>query len=315
MSQAVFAVIAGWSRPPQVALAIAELYLDASAQLAAAKTCSTSQQANTKSTTRTFKHKINSLMHGCTANLSLFEAALLQQPSHMHITAAPVTDDVMMDMDSTATSTVAANPLTEASPQACELQARYHWLRACISEQHKHTDEANQQLNACKAIIHALAAATNTSQQAVRVAPAPAAVPAITAQAVDKKLEALSMVIMVEEGKQFLQQGQYGQLIARLAPVLLSSDQPGSATLDTPHQLAGLQLLQVYTPCGWLAINLKSHCLLSLSHQAGTWSKTIADTLLLLLLCKQHALCISQGQDDARRCCTACATNHLKHLG
>ena len=186
-------------------------------------------------------------MHGCTANLSLFEAGLLQQPSHVPATAAPVTTDVVMDTDGTAT------PADAVSTQACELQARYHWLQACINEQHKHTDEAEQQLNACKAAIHALAAATDASQQAVTVAPAPAAASAITAQGVEKKLEALSMVIMVEEGTRFLQQGQYAELIARLAPMLLFSAQPGSAALDVPHQLAGLQLLQVFSSWSCLA--------------------------------------------------------------
>lgn len=250
----------GWSRSPQVALVLAELYIGASAQLAAAKTSSAGQPTK-KSSTKALKHKMNSLKHGCSANLGLFEAALMQQDGHSSLTAAQaVTTAAAMDTDGTYATSIptSASTLPEAGSvlQACHLQARYHWLQACISEQQKQMDDAAQQLEACRHAVSALAALTEAPLHEVSVATFPHTAAPITTKVIDQKLAELETLMMVEEGRKCLEQGQYQELISRLAPVLLS----GSVALEKPHQLAGLQLLQVshlsYTLCNIAALPL-----------------------------------------------------------
>ena len=102
-------------------------------------------------------------------------------------------------------------------------------------------DDAAQQLEACRHAVSALAASTEAPLHEVSVAISPHTAASITTKAIDQKLAELKTLMMVEEGRKCLEQGQYQELISRLAPVLLS----GSVALEKPHQLAGLQLLQV----------------------------------------------------------------------
>lgn len=236
---------AGWSRSPQVALALAELYFSAAKQLAASKANSTGKPGAKKGTARTVKHKFNSSMHGCGANLGLFEAAMLQQHSRVSLTAAhPDTAATAMNSGSTSNRAVDQHHVSDAVVQSHQLQARYHWLQACISEHSKHLGDAAHQLEACMLAIDALSQISSKSQQEVSVAVSPPGAAAITAQAVTQKLDELNMLIMVQEGRKSLEQGQHQALISRLVPVLLS-DTPDGLPMDVPHQLAGLQLLQV----------------------------------------------------------------------
>lgn len=240
----VVCVHTGWSRSPQVALALAELYFGASAQLAAAKTNSAGQSTK-KSSTKALKHKMNNLKHGCSANLGLFEAALMQDGQSTPIAAQAETTATAMDTNGTDTPSIPTLTPTLTAPgsvpQACHLQARYHWLQACISEQQRHMDDAAQQLEACRHAVSALAASTEATLHDVSVVTFPHTAATITAKATEYKLAELETLMMVEEGRKCLEQGQHQELISRLAPVLLS----GSVALEKPHQLAGLHLLQV----------------------------------------------------------------------
>ena len=78
---------------------------------------------------------MNSLKRGCSANLGLFEAALMQQDSQSSLTAAQaVTPATAMDTDGTDATSIPTLMSTLTAPgsvpQACHLQARYHWLQA-----------------------------------------------------------------------------------------------------------------------------------------------------------------------------------------
>lgn len=177
-------------------------------------------------------------MRGCAANLGSFEAAVLQQHSSPGTTAhTPLT---ATGIDSTNRGDIS----TSVSQSLCQLQIRYHWLQAGISKQQKQLQDAARQLEACAVALHAFAEEDKCLQHEVSVAVASPAAHSITAQTVNQKLDELKMLIMVQEGRQCIEQGQHQTLIVRLAPVLLTSE-PDAPPIEVSSQLAGFQLLQV----------------------------------------------------------------------
>lgn len=179
-------------------------------------------------------------MRGCVANLGSFEAAVLQQHSSSDTTAHTPTP-----LTATGTDSTNRGDVPTCTPQSLrQLQIRYHWLQAGISKQQKQVQDAAYQLEACAAALHAFAEADKCLQHEVSVALMPPTAQPITSQIVNQKLDELNMLIMVQEGRKCIEQGQHQTLIARLAPVLLASG-PDTPPIEVSHQLAGFQLLQV----------------------------------------------------------------------
>lgn len=122
-----------------------------------------------------------------------------------------------------------------------QLLARYHWLGGCLSQHLKQYEDASQQYKACQAALAAMStlldaaqATSFTSASGVTIAPA----------LVESRLETLNMIMMVEDGRRCLDEGQHEELVARLSPVLLSGT-TSRLPLNVPQQLAGLDLIKV----------------------------------------------------------------------
>ena len=135
----------------------------------------------------------------------------------------------------------AAGAATQPAQSASHLLVRYHWLGACVSQHLKHFEDAAQQYEACKAGLIML---SQTSEQAKYTEPVTAGPPAISTEWVDTRLDALKLIIVVEDGRKCLDEGRHSELVSRLAPVLLASN-TSKVPLDVAQQLVGLDLLQV----------------------------------------------------------------------
>lgn len=230
-------ITAGWPRPPQVALALAELHFNAFAQLAVSMP---------KKTTRALKHKLNSMLNAYAVNLGLFEAALLHSQSSGPSAAATADTPALLNTDASVglSSGTPDSQYDVSSLELCQIQIRYHWLQASISEQRKLMEDAAAQLSACNLALAALAHASSMPQQHLSVATSTASGP-VTATAVEQKIQQLKMLLMVENGRKSLDHGQHQELVAHLGPVLLPEGDAPPANMEAPQQLAGLRLLQV----------------------------------------------------------------------
>lgn len=188
--------------------------------------------------------------------MGMFEAALLVQQQ----AAAPVTHldqsppDRMpapgLTLELSSQDDVAALTPSEESLAAVshshdgnvyQLLARYHWLGGCLSQHLKQYEDASQQYEACQAVLAAMSSLSHTAQATsftsacgVTIAPA----------LVESRLETLKMIMMVEDGRRCLDEGQHEELVARLSPVLLSGT-TSQLPLNVPQQLAGLDLIKV----------------------------------------------------------------------
>jgi len=209
-----------------VSLALAELYFHA----AVAHSFKRDSSKKTKSSAQQSQHE--QLLQGCTANVGMFESALFQQQLSLSATAS---------QSSALAHTEAAGAATQPAQSASHLLVRYHWLGACVSQHLKRFEDAAQQYEACKAGLTML---TQTPEQARYTEPVPAGAPAISAELVDTRLDALKLIIVVEDGRKCLDEGRHSELVSRLAPVLLASN-TSKVPLDVAQQLVGLDLLQV----------------------------------------------------------------------
>lgn len=190
---------------------------------------STKPDSTTKTRSSAQHSKHNQLLQSCTANVGMFESVLLQQQSSLS-----------QNKLSSQTELPAAD--TQRSAAAGQLLVRYHWLGACVSEHLKHFQDAAQQYEACKA---ALETVNPAADQAMYLRPVvPAGAPSISTELVDKHLEALKLVAVVENGRKCLDEGGHTQLTSCLVPILLADD-TSKILLDVPQQLVGLELLQV----------------------------------------------------------------------
>lgn len=196
---------------------------------AADKEQSTKPDSTTKTKSSAAQSKHDQLLQSCTANVGVFESVLLQQQSSLS-----------QNKLSAQTELPAAD--TQRPASAGQLLVRYHWLGACVSEHLKHFEDAAQQYEACKAALETVSPAAD---QAVYLRPVvPAGAPSISTELVDKHLEALKLVAVVENGRKCLDEGGHIQLTSCLAPILLADD-TSKILLDVPQQLVGLELLQV----------------------------------------------------------------------
>ncbi|KAA6420724.1 MAG: hypothetical protein FRX49_09301 [Trebouxia sp. A1-2] len=219
-------LVRGWCRSPAVSLALAELYFHAAAEQSL-------EQDSTKITKPNARQSQQErLLQGCTANVGMFESALCQQQQLS--LSAPASQSSGLALAE------AAGAATQPAQSASHLLVRYHWLGACVSQHLKHFEDAAQQYEACKAGLIML---SQTSEQAKYTEPVTAGPPAISTEWVDTRLDALKLIIVVEDGRKCLDEGRHSELVSRLAPVLLASN-TSKVPLDVAQQLVGLDLLQ-----------------------------------------------------------------------
>ena len=209
-----------------MSLALAELYFHAAAE----QSLKLDSTKTTKSSARQSQQE--QMLQGCTANVGMFESALFQQQLNL---------SANFSQSSGLAHTEAAGAATQPAQSASHLLVRYHWLGACISQHLKRFEDAAQQYEACKAGSTLL---TQTLEQATYTEPVPAGAPVISTEMVDTRLDALKLIIVVEDGRKCLDEGRRSELISRLAPVLLASN-TSKVPLDGAQQLVGLDLLQV----------------------------------------------------------------------
>ena len=233
-------VCVGWPCSPAVALALAEIYFHAVVQQQKAEPdCKQSKPASCPS-----KH--DQLLHSCTLNVGVFEAVLLQQQSSLSANTAsdlfeaPAADNDQLSFVPQDGSTARSGAGSVNQPALPELLVRYHWLGACVSEHLKHFVDAAQHYRACKAALSALPQSSDNAT-VVRSALAGAS-SSICTELLERRLEALRLVSIVEDGRKCLDEGMHEELVSRLAPVLLADTV--STPLDLPQQLVGLGLLQ-----------------------------------------------------------------------
>ena len=231
----------GWPCSPAVALALAEIYFQAVVQKQKA------EPDTTQSKPASCPSKHNQLLHSCTLNVGVFEAVLLQQQSSLSantasdLSEAPAADDDQLSFVPQDGSTARGGTGSVNQPALPELLVRYHWLGACVSEHLKHFVDAAQHYKACKAALSALSQSSDNAT-VVRSALAGAS-SSICMELLERRLEALRLVSVVEDGRKSLDEGMHEELVSRLAPVLLADT--ASTPLDLPQQLVGLGLLQV----------------------------------------------------------------------
>ena len=209
-----------------MSLALAELYFHAAAE----QSLKRDSTRNTKTDARQSQQE--QLLQGCTANVGMFEAALFQQQLSLSATAS---------QSSALGYTEAAGAATQPAKSASHLLLRYHWLGACVSQHLKRFEDATQQYEACMTML------TQTPEQARYTEPAPAGAPAISTELVDTRLDALKLIIVVEDGRKCLDEGRHSEIVSRLAPVLLASN-TSKVHLVVAQQLVALDLLQVRYP-------------------------------------------------------------------
>lgn len=197
-------------------------------------------------------------MARCMANTGMFEAALLRQQattsaSHLHESPPSADPALALTLDLSSQDDNATPTLPRSAPAAAsnshdadvyQLIARYHWLGGCLSEHLKHFEDASQQYQACKAALEALSSLSHAAQAVSFTA---ASGVSISAALVESRLEALEMIIIVEEGRRCLDEGRNEELVSRLSPVLLSGN-TSQLPLSVPQQLAGLDLIKVSMP-------------------------------------------------------------------
>lgn len=192
--------------------------------------------------------------------MGMFEAALLLQQQ----AAAPARDQHQSPPDSmsapgltlelSSQDDMAALTLPETSLAVVshshdgdiyQLLARYHWLGGCLSQHLKQYEYASQQYEACQAVLAAMSSLSeNTQATSFTSASGFTIAPAL----VESRLETLKMIMMVEDGRRCLDEGQHEELVARLSPVLLSGSN-SQLPLNVPQQLAGLDLIKVVHAC------------------------------------------------------------------
>ena len=185
--------------------------------------------------------------------MGIFEAALLLQEQaaapapHLHqsppdsLPAPGLTLDLSSQDNMAALSPPENSVSRSHAGDVYQLLARYHWLGGCLSQHLKQYEDASRQYEACHAALTAVSSRSDTAQaisftsaSGVTIAPA----------IVESRLEALKIVMMVEDGRRCLDEGQHEELVARLSPVLLSGT-TSQLPLDVPQQLAGLDLIKV----------------------------------------------------------------------
>ncbi|DBA95749.1 TPA: Calcineurin-binding protein cabin-1, variant 3 [Trebouxia sp. C0004] len=261
-------LVRGWCRSPAVSLALAELYFHAAVEQSLMRDSS----KKTKSSAWQSQHE--QLLQGCTANVGMFESALFQQQLSLSVPAS---------VSSALAHTEAAGAATQPAHSVNHLLVRYHWLGACVSQHLKRFKDAAQQYEACKAGLTML---TQTPKQARYTEPVPAGAPAISAELVDTRLDALKLIIVVQDGRKCLDEGRHLELVSHLAPVLLASN-TSKVPLDVAQQLVGLDLLQEAStgPDAW---QLHLQCLLAKAStqlppqpQGKTLQQSVADPQLL----------------------------------
>ena len=194
-------------------------------------------------------------MARCLSQSGVLEALLLQHqatasPSRLHESSQPAEPALALSLDlssqdetdaPSAPSTAQAAPSSSHDADIYQLIARYHWLGGCLSEHLKHFEDASQQYQACRTALVALSSLPDTAQAVSFTAAS--GVP-ISAALVESRLEALEMIIIVEEGRKCLDEGRDEELVSRLSPVLLSGNNI-QLPLSVPQQLAGLDLIKV----------------------------------------------------------------------
>ena len=209
-----------------MSLALAELYFHAAAEQ------SFKQDSTKKTKSSAQQSQQEQMLQGCTANVGMFESALFQQQLSLYAPAS---------QSSELAHTEAAGAAAQPAQSASHLLVRYHWLGACVSQHLKRFEDAAQQYEACKAGLTIL---TQTPEHARYTQPVLAGAPAISTELVDTRLDALKLIVVVEDGCKCLDEGRRLELISRLAPVLLASN-TSKVPLDVVQQLVGLNLLQV----------------------------------------------------------------------
>lgn len=209
-----------------MSLALAELYFHAVVEQ------SSKQDSSKKTKSSARQSQQEELLQGCTANVGMFESALFQQQLNLSATAS---------QSSGLAHTEAAGAATQPAQSASHLLVRYHWLGACVSQHLNRFEDAAQQYEACKAGLTML---SQTPEQAIYTEPVPAGAPAVSTELVDTRLDALKLIIVVEDGRKCLDEGRCSELLSRLAPALLASN-TSKVSLDVAQQVVGLDLLQV----------------------------------------------------------------------
>jgi len=237
---------AGWQRSPAVALALAEMFFQAAVQHKNAK-----PEGSKKSKGSAQQSKHDQLLHSCTANVGMFEVALLQQQSfsaaHIDPNSCTMKPEAgcqtsLADPGTAAASTEVAATTTQPAAAVHQLLTRYHWLGGCVSEHLKQFTDAAQQYEACNAALTALSQCPGQSMHVRPVCMANS--PPVSIELVDSRVKTLKLVIIVHEGRKCLDEGQHQELVGRLSPVLLGGN-AAKLPLDVPQQLMGLELLQV----------------------------------------------------------------------
>ena len=220
---------AGFHRTPAVAVALAEMYF----QVVESQPSKTSSRKRKHAATQT-KHE--QLLHSCTVNVGMFEAAFhMMQSAQSSAGTTEQADDTSSPHPQQHTASRASG-LQQASLAA--LLVRYHWLGGCISEHLQHHEDAAQQFEVCRSALTALPVSTPDADVC------PSGQAPITTTMVDSRLARLNMINIIEEGRRSIEHGQQAQLIARMLPMLLG-DTNDEIQLEVPQQLAGLELLQV----------------------------------------------------------------------
>ena len=233
-----------------VALTLAELYYQALTQEEPSKTASKQQESarlpDEKASSSS--SRVDQLMASCTANIGVFEAAMLQQQ------AVASTSQLHQSPSESIALTLNLSSQDGSAPQhervavshssdagLYQLLARYHWLGGCLSERLKHFEDASQQYEACQAVLAALSKLSDilqvtsfTSARGIAISPG----------LVESRLETLKMMIIVEDGRRCLDEGRHEELVCRLSPVLLSGN-TSQLPLDVTQQLSGLALIKV----------------------------------------------------------------------
>ena len=236
-----------------VALTLAELYYQAMIKEEPSKTASKQKEtAELHDAKASSSSRQDQLMASCTANIGMFEAALLQQqamqPASQLHQSPPDSAALNLNMSSQDDSAQqcergAVSHIPDADVR--QLLARYHWLCGCLSEHLKHFEEAFQQYETC----HAALAALSTLPDAVQATSfTSASGVAITPVQVESRLEMLKIIIIMEDGRRCLDEGQHEELVSRLSPVLLSGN-ASQLPLNVQQQLAGLDLIKVVHQC------------------------------------------------------------------
>lgn len=192
--------------------------------------------------------RTDQLMASCTINIGMFEAALLQQqaaaPASQLRQSPPDSLTLTLDVSSQDDSAPQSGRIAVShSPDAAvhQLLVRYHWLGGCLSEHLKQFEDASQQYEACQA---ALAALSNLPDAVQAMSFTSASGVAISRALVESRLEALKLIIIVEDGRRCLEEGRHEELVSHLSPVLLSGTN-SQLPLNVAQQLAGLDLIKV----------------------------------------------------------------------